>query len=148
MVTNKHTTYVMLMSLTLCACGGGGGDAPPPPVVPAAFTVGGSVSGLTGSLVLRNNGADDRMLSNDGNFTFATALLNNTAYSVSIASLPTTQACAIHNGSGVVSSANITNISVTCVPAIVPPPPAASGSLDTNFGNGGKVVTDFSGPPP
>ena len=41
---------------------------------PATFTVGGSVSGLSGSLVLQDNGADNLTLTANGPFTFATGL--------------------------------------------------------------------------
>ncbi|MCS6972224.1 MAG: hypothetical protein NZL89_04295, partial [Leptospiraceae bacterium] len=37
------------------------------------YTVGGTVTGLSGTLVLQNNGGDDLILTADGNFTFATA---------------------------------------------------------------------------
>ncbi|RLA00547.1 MAG: hypothetical protein DRQ47_09335, partial [Gammaproteobacteria bacterium] len=46
-------------------------EAPPP----TTYTVGGSVSGLTGTgLVIQNNGGDDISLDANGDFTFATAL--------------------------------------------------------------------------
>ena len=88
--------------------GGGGGS-------PARSTVGGSVSGLTASgLVLRNNGGDDLSISANGSFTFATALANGSAYSVTVQTQPNGQNCSVSNGAGTVSGANVTNVAVAC----------------------------------
>ena len=38
------------------------------------YTIGGTVTGLTSTLVLQNNGGDDLTRTADGAFTFATAL--------------------------------------------------------------------------
>ena len=38
----------------------------------ASFTVGGSVSGLSGTVVLQDNGGDDLSVTASGPFTFAT----------------------------------------------------------------------------
>lgn len=81
-----------------------------------AYTVGGSVTGLAdgGTLVLHNNGADDLSVSANGPFTFATGLVNNSAYAVTVHSQPAGQVCSVTNGSGTVSAANVTNVAVTC----------------------------------
>lgn len=107
------------MALALAACGGGdddGGSAPPPPPPPPATTVtiGGTVSGLTGALVLRNNGSDDLNIAGDGAFTFSTALGTDVAFDVSIATQPANQTCAVTNGTGRTGTANITNVAVNC----------------------------------
>jgi len=48
---------------------------PPPPPPPAAtYTVGGTVTGLSGSVTLANNGGDARTVSAAGAFSFATPL--------------------------------------------------------------------------
>lgn len=86
--------------------------ASPPPT----YTVGGTISGLTGSgLVLTDaNAGSDTISSGTSSFTLPTALTSSASYSVSVQTQPTGQTCAVSNGSGTVASANITNISVTC----------------------------------
>ncbi len=81
------------------------------------YTLGGTVSGLTGTVVLRNNGGDDKTLSANVGFTFATPLANGTAYSVTVQTEPSGQTCQVTNGSGVISGANVTSILVTCTDA-------------------------------
>ena len=76
--------------------------------------IGGSVSGLSGSIVLQDNGADNLNVSSNGNFTFATALNDGTNYAVSVLTQPTGQTCTVTNGSGTLSGADVTNVGVTC----------------------------------
>ena len=81
----------------------------------AAYTIGGTISGLAGSgLVLQNNGSEDLPVSHNGNFTFATTLIN---YAVTVKTQPSNpnQTCTVENGNGTINGAPITNIIVTCV---------------------------------
>ena len=80
-----------------------------------AFTVGGSISGLTGSVTLRNNGGNDLIRSANGSFTFTTALTTGSAYAVTVSTQPTGQTCTVSNGSGTIASTNVTNVTVSCV---------------------------------
>ena len=59
-------------------------DDPAAPAAAATYTVGGTVVGLPGTLVLQNNGGDDLTRTNSGTFTFATALANASAYAVTV----------------------------------------------------------------
>ena len=82
------------------------------------FTIGGNVSGLSGSgLVLQNNGGDDLPITADGSFTFATPLNDGSTYSVTVATQPTgpNQTCSVVNASGTVSGANVTDVQITCI---------------------------------
>lgn len=77
------------------------------------YTVGGSVSGLSGSLVLQNNGVDNLTRNADGSFTFATAVNSGSAYAVTVQTQPAGQFCTVSNGSGT-ASGNVSNVAVTC----------------------------------
>jgi 6-phosphogluconolactonase len=119
----RHATGVVLLSLTLGACGGGGGGAaapqPPPPPSPPAYTVGGSVNGLAGTgLVLQNNGGNDVAIATSGTFSFSQSLANGATYTVSILSHPAnpSQTCSVTSGgSGTVAAANVTAVVIDCV---------------------------------
>jgi len=81
------------------------------------FSVGGSVSGLLGTgLVLQNNAGDDLAISADGSFSFATALDDQSSYSVTVAAQPATpsQTCVVENGDGSIAAADVSNVSVSC----------------------------------
>jgi len=84
----------------------------------ATYTVGGTVTGLTGSgLVLENNGVDKLTISGTGtvNFTFAAPLLTNTAYAVTILTQPTNpvQTCSLSNATGT-TVGSVTNVQISC----------------------------------
>lgn len=82
------------------------------------FTVGGSVSGLSGSgLILQNNGADDLAITANEPFTFLTALDDGSSYTVSVQTQPSEpdQICTLANDSGVLSGSNVTNVQVQCI---------------------------------
>lgn len=87
------------------------GEAPPP----SDYSIGGTVSGLAGNLILQNNAGDDLALNTDGDFTFSTLLVDLSPYLVTVSSQPLGQTCSVSNGSGNISGANITNVTVTCV---------------------------------
>jgi hypothetical protein len=74
------------------------------------FTIGGTVSGLSGTgLVLRNNGGDNLAVPANGAFTFSTAIASGAAYSVTVLTQPSnpSQSCTVANGSGTVGGANV-----------------------------------------
>ncbi len=81
------------------------------------FTVGGTVLGLQGTLVLQNNGGDDlTIIEQNGPFSFATALSDGSDYLASVITQPTNPAqnCVIANGSGKLNGADITGIVINC----------------------------------
>jgi hypothetical protein len=79
------------------------------------YTIGGTVTGLASgqSVVLQNNGGDNKTVSASGAFTFATAVNAGSSYAVTVLTQPTGQSCVVTNGSGT-ASASVTNISVSC----------------------------------
>ena len=83
-----------------------------------SYTVGGNVAGLSGSgLTLQLNGANNLPISAAGGFVFPQAVASGGNYAVTVSAQPSnpTQICAVSNGSGTVTNANVTNVSVTCV---------------------------------
>ena len=106
----------------------------------ATYSVGGTVSGLSGTVVLQDNGGDNLSVGTSGAFTFATALATGSAYNVTVKTNPSGQTCSVANGSGTVGSANITNVAVTCTAA------AATYSVGgTVSGLSGTVVLQDNG---
>jgi sugar lactone lactonase YvrE len=106
--------YAELLLLGGCG-GGGGGSAPTPAPAAAAFTVGGTLSGLTGAVPVKLalNGGAPLPLGATGSFMFATALPSGSNYAVTIDTQPAGQTCTITNGSGVLA-ANVTGVTVAC----------------------------------
>jgi len=86
----------------------------------STFTISGTISNLSGTVVLQDNAGDTLSKSANGSFTFATALNNNAPYNVTVHTQPSNQTCTVTNGSGTVSSANVTNITIACVNTATP----------------------------
>lgn len=81
------------------------------------YTVGGTVTGLTGSgLILQLNNSDDLAVTGS-TFTFAAALESGSSYAVSIHSQPFNQVCALGNASGTLTAGDISDVAVNCVAA-------------------------------
>jgi hypothetical protein len=101
-------TLIANALLGLAACGDGSTPT---------YSVGGKVAGLAGSgLELSDSGGDHLQVSANGFFTIATAVAPGAGYSVSVTTQPQNplQTCLVQNGSGIMGSAPITNVSVTC----------------------------------
>jgi len=101
----------------------------------SAYTVGGTVSGVTGTgLVLQNNGGNDRAIAADGAFTFSVALAVGASYSVTVLAPPSGEGCSVTNASGTIASANVTNVAVTCAtPPSAPTLTLAFGVKEVQF---------------
>src|SRR5258706_14964382 len=91
----------------IVACGGGGGGSSGP----ATYSVGGTLSGATGTVVLKLNGGSNLSMAN-GPFTFATMLANAATYNVQV--VDASDRCTVTNGAGTMSTANVTNVAITC----------------------------------
>lgn len=82
-----------------------------------SFSVGGTVSGLSGGgLVLRNNGGDDLSIASNGSFTFATELASASAFAVTVATQPTrpSQTCTVADGSGTIGGGDVRTVKISC----------------------------------
>jgi serine protease len=79
------------------------------------YSVGGTVTGLSGTVVLRNNGGDDLGVSANGGFTFSRKIKDGKSYEVTVATQPAGQACTVTGGAGDVDGDDVTNVAVACV---------------------------------
>lgn len=118
----NHFLLTSLLTLFFVACGGhGGGGGGGGANGPTTYTIGGTVSGLSGNgLVLQNhfgNATPDNLpVSANGRFTFITALPSGEAYDATVYTQPSnpSQTCTVTGGSGQVSGANVTSIQIAC----------------------------------
>jgi hypothetical protein len=83
------------------------------------YSVGGSVSGLAvgNEVVLQNNSGDDLTVLVDGSFTFVTPQDDESNYTVTVLTNPTTpnQVCHVSLGAGQLAGVAVDNITVECV---------------------------------
>jgi hypothetical protein len=105
-----------------CAIGGGTGtmgdldiDGPTMTCTTNVYAVRGTVGGLTaGGLTLANGtGNPISIASGASAFEFA-GIASGTNYAVKVVSQPTGQTCALNNGSGMVTNADVANLTLTC----------------------------------
>lgn len=112
------------------------------PFVPdSGFSIGGTVSGLSGTgLILRNTTTSEPLTVANGSFTFVQRLISGIDYRVIVATQPSnpTQLCSVSGESGTVADANVTTVVVTCET------PAPVSGLDPTFSGDGKVNTAFN----
>jgi hypothetical protein len=95
---------------------------PPAPVnspaggssTPSSYSIGGTVSGLSGTVVLQDNGGDDLTVSSDGSFTFVTPVASGAGFSVTVKNNPSGRTCSVSGAVGKVAAANVTSVQVTC----------------------------------
>lgn len=82
-----------------------------------SYYIGGTVTGLLGTgAVLQIDVGDNLTLTGDGSFNFIPAVADGTSYTATVLTQPGSpnQTCTLTNGTGVVSSANVTNIQIIC----------------------------------
>jgi hypothetical protein len=134
MNNNKRGPVLAIAGLGLLAgCGGEQSTE-------STFAVGVTVSGLAGTLVLKDDFSEHASLAKsasdsassrspsstsasvqdlsvtvDGTYSFSQRLPSGTNYSVGVLSQPTNQTCTVANGAGSIGSANVTGIRVTCM---------------------------------
>ena len=98
------------------------------------FAVGGSVTGLVGTVVLKNNGADALTLNADGSFVFPTPIASGAAYEVTVGTRPNEQFCSVTNGSGTVAASSVSTVTVKCGKGVLHGPSHTfAGLTSTHF---------------
>jgi hypothetical protein len=94
------------------------------------FTIGGSIQGLTGSVVISDDAGDALMVSADGPFTMPTSYASGKSYTVTVGTplAPANQSCVVTAfGTGMVTSSAITDVSITCT--VHPPAMFTAGQV-------------------
>lgn len=108
--TSVYRLIAVLLLLGLFSCSSSNSDGG---IV--LYSVGGTVTGLQGSVTLRNNGTDELTLSRSGSFSFSTKLNSGVSYSIDIQTQPAGQTCSVSNASGIIDNADVSNVMVACV---------------------------------
>ena len=118
---------VLASVLALAACGGASqsnlihGSGNNASKRPDGYTLGGTVAGLSGhGLTLELNGGSELPIEANGAFAFPSSLTSGTAYSINVRQQPAVrrEICTVTNGSGVVGTTDISNVSVKCTNAV------------------------------
>ena len=117
------------------------------------YTIGGTVTGLSGSgLVLANGGTNNLTISGNGTFTFTTSVASGGTYAVAVVTQPANppQTCIATNANGTVASANITNVTVNCTTNTYSVVTYVSGltgtGLTLTYNGGSPVAISRNGP--
>jgi len=115
-ISSMIIAVVALLFLSSCGGSSGGSGGKGGGSTTTTYTIGGSVSGLSGTgLVLQDNGGNNLSITANGSFTFSTGVASGGAYSVTVGTQPASpaQTCTVTNGSGT-ATANVTNVQVAC----------------------------------
>ena len=144
MKISKTTSLISLalISIVLTACGGSS---------TADGAVSGTLSGLNAgaSLALQNNGADTITVTSNGTFVFPTKIAALGAFSVSIATQPVGQICAVSRATGVIptdgNQANVTTVVCVSNTLGVNVSGLASGKTVTVGNAGVQIVVNTNG---
>jgi hypothetical protein len=97
-----------------------------------SYTIGGTISGLTGTVVLQNNVSDNLSVSASGAFTFLTPLNYGSNYSVTVLTHPSGQTCSVTAPSGLVSTANVISTNVTCSNSLPSVPQSLAATITSS----------------
>jgi NHL repeat len=103
-----------------------------------SYTLGGSVSGLTAAGLVLANGSDTlTVAANASSFTMLTSVAFNGGYAVAVQTQPSGLICSVADGSGTMGAGNVSNVAVTCAPAVY--------TVSTLAGSGSSGSTDDTG---
>lgn len=103
--TGKINYYTYLQATVTCT--------------PDPFTLGGTISGLSGTGLVLANGAQTLGVTANGSWQFTTPIGNGSVYGVTVLTQPANQTCVIAGGgngkgAGTMPAAPVTDVAVTC----------------------------------
>jgi len=109
----------------------------------SAYTLGGSISGLTAYGLALANGSDVLTVQpNATAFTMPTAVASGAAYNVTVKAQPPVLNCSVSGGSGTIAGANVGSVVVSCTPLPATP---TSSVYTTAYNDDGTPATPVSG---
>ena len=113
----KRTIVALALTSTLpLTVGGCWGDSESA-AAPAAYAVGGNVTGLTTAGLVLANGADSASVTaNATSFSFPTAVASGAGYAVTVQTQPANATCVVSGGTGTVAAAVVSGVSIICHP--------------------------------
>lgn len=85
-------------------------DIPPQP-----YLVGGSISGLAGTVVLQLNGGLTVTRSTNGRYNFVPGVSTGETYEVTVSTQPAGQLCTVANATGTMAHAPVSDVNVSCI---------------------------------
>jgi len=80
------------------------------------YSVGGNITGIAGTVILRNNGVDDITIEvgANSNFTFPAKLATGDSYEVTVTPVFSGQKCYTHDNKGAITGTNINSVKIAC----------------------------------
>lgn len=112
-----------------------------------AYTVGGTISGLNGNAILLNNSINPTQVSTNGDFIFSKSVAQGSQYNVTVSKNPSARTCSVTNGTGTISSSNVTNVQIQCVTNTTTLSVSPTGTIPVNAGSGSITVTNTGANP-
>jgi len=131
----------LVLALSGCGGGGSGGDSPVNGPVAQTHSLTGSVQGLNSDGLVLLVGNTQITVSNGANVVSLASMLNTgTAYSVTVQAQPVGATCSVSNGSGTISTSNVTNVAINCTANAF-----TIGGTITGLSAGGLVLLNNAG---
>lgn len=130
--------WALALGACLAACGGGGSapSAAPTEAPTGRYALQGRVSGITAStsVELLLNGKAALTLTADGDFKLPESLPSGSSYTITLGAPQgaSTHVCTVSNGSGLISSRDVSDISISCSAQLV----RLGGEVRGLFGKG------------
>lgn len=111
----------------------------------SSYSVGGYLSGNTGTVSIKLNNSETLSLSSPGSFVFTTSISVGNPYSVTLVSSPSGQTCSISNPAGTISNYHISNVYLTCYnPSVAASPTILLLKPSTEVDRFQNLEIDFS----
>jgi hypothetical protein len=134
---------LILLATVLAGCSGGGESGDKAPETPT-FQLGGTLSGLDGTLVIQLITGSQLTVSVSGAFQFPERFVSGENFYVTVARQPERQFCTIRNGQGTISYADVDQIQITCL-ATLNRLESLGGGPETGIAGAGNLL--FFGSP-